>query len=87
MPCCSLDLFYQKENSRTAKALPPQVSGAAVADAQANAARNGISNAMFWQADLDQGMPAAAAGVAAFSAPDIVIIGRCHPQAAAGFQQ
>ena len=72
---------------RTATAYSSQVSCAAVADAQANAARNGISNAMFQQADLDQGMPAAALGMAAVSAPDVVITGEYRPHAAAGIWQ
>ena len=63
------------KHRRAVTRLPSQVSGAAVADAQANAARNGIRNAMFNQADLDRGMPAAAAGVTALSAPDVVITG------------
>lgn len=74
----------EQKHGRIVTRLPPQVSGAAVADAQANAARISICNAMFQQADLDRGMPAAAAAVTAISAPDVVITGSCCPHPAAG---
>ena len=80
-------MMHHMTHSMTVSALPSQVSGAAVADAQANAARNGISNATFQQADLDRGMPAAAAGMAACCAPDVVITGEHRPHPAAGIWQ
>lgn len=57
-----------------------QVSPAAVADAHANAARNGIANAVFQYADLDRGMPGATkTRGSGLPAPDVVITGSCSP--------
>jgi len=51
-----------------------EVSAAAVADACANAAANGIGNAVFERADLDEGVPAACGG-GALPPPHVVVAG------------
>lgn len=71
---CGAGFFALALARRCSSVFGFEVSATAVADARSNAAANGIGNARFGKADLDEGLPGAC-DAKAVPPPDVVVAG------------